>query len=264
MFYPDDPKTLREEIEGRLARAEAQPGQGIIKGLILPHAGYHFSGDAASAGYKLLAGKTFECVVIVSPSHREYFDGISVYEGSGYRTPLGDLNVDEDARARMLEGDPVIEASLRGHRGEHAIEVQLPFIQNVLGEVNILPIVMGEQRREYCYHLARRLAEVFAGRQTLLIASTDLSHYHAYEDAERLDGILVDEVAGFNDEQIMTDLENRRTEACGGGPMVAVMAAARRLGANRAGILCHCNSGDVTGDRSSVVGYLSAVLFSAN
>jgi AmmeMemoRadiSam system protein B len=264
MFYPADPEALRAEIGARLARADARPEEGVILGLILPHAGYEYSGDAASLGYKLVGGKSFECVVIVSPSHREYFDGISVYEGSGYRTPLGDLPVDNRFRELLVSGDPLIEASRMGHRNEHAIEVHLPFIQEVLGEVNILPIVMGEQRREYCFHLAGRLAQVFAGTRVLLIASTDLSHYHRYEVAESLDGIIVADVAGFDEEKIMTDLETRRTEACGGGPMVAVMAAARRLGANRAGILSHCNSGDVTGDRSSVVGYLSAVLLNTN
>jgi MEMO1 family protein len=264
MFYPGNPRALGKEIDLRLARAEVRPPEGVICGMILPHAGYQYSGDAASMGYKLLIGKTFDRVVIVSPSHREYFDGISVYEGSGYRTPLGDLPVDEDARERLLSGDPLIEASRMGHRSEHAIEVHLPFLQRVLGSVKILPVVMGEQRREYCFHLGRRLAEVFAGTASLLIASSDLSHYHTYEEAESLDSIMIGGVAGFDFGQVMTDLETKRTEACGGGPVVAVMVAAHGLGANRAVILSHCNSGDVTGDRSSVVGYLSAVLFSTN
>ena len=150
-FYPGDSRTLGAEIDALLARAKVRPREGIIYGMIVPHAGYAYSGYAASLAYKLLRGKTFDCVAIVSPSHREYFDGISVYNGAGYRTPLGDLLIDDEARTKLLAGDPVIEASQMGHRGEHAIEVHLPFIQRVLGDVKILPIVMGEQRREYCF-----------------------------------------------------------------------------------------------------------------
>lgn len=264
MFYPEDPQALGSEIDALLARARVRPHKGVISGMILPHAGYAYSGYAASLGYKLLARDAFDCVAIVSPSHREYFDGISVYDGKGYHTPLGDLLVDEHAREELSTGDPIIEASRLGHRDEHAIEVQLPFIQKVLGDVKILPIVMGEQRRDYCFHLGKRLAETFAGTKTLLIASTDLSHYHPYEEAESLDKIIIGDVAEFDYEKMITDLETERAEACGGGPMVAVLAATHLLGANRAEILCHCNSGDVTGDRTSVVGYLSAVLLSTN
>jgi len=264
MFYPDDPQALGKEIDTLLARSKAAPMEGIISGMILPHAGYAYSGYAASLGYKLLAGKTFDCVAVVSPSHREYFDGISVYDGDGYRTPLGKLMVDQHARAELVAGDPVIKTSRLGHRDEHAIEVHLPFIQKVLGNVKILPIVMGEQRRDYCFHLGKRLAEIFAGTKTLLIASSDLSHYHRHEDAESLDSVIINDVARFDYKKMMNDLETERAEACGGGPMVAVLAAAHRLGANRAEILCHCNSGDVTGDRASVVGYLSAVLLNTN
>jgi MEMO1 family protein len=264
MFYPGNPTTLGKEIDALLARARVESPKGLITGMILPHAGYPFSGLAAALGYKLLARESVDCVAIVSPSHREYFNGISVYDGSAYRTPLGDLLVDEEARAKLVDGDPIIEASGSGHRDEHAIEVHLPFIQRVLGDVRILPIVMGDQRREYCFHLGRRLGEIFEGKRTLCIASSDLSHYHPAEEAQSLDRVIIADLSAFDVGKMMADLETNRTEACGGGPMVAVLAAARTLGADRAEILCHCNSGDVTGDRSSVVGYLSAVLLNTN
>jgi AmmeMemoRadiSam system protein B len=232
--------------------------------MILPHAGYAYSGPAASLGYVLLAGKVFDRVVIVSPSHREYFDGISVFDGDGYRTPLGDLLVDHEARKELVADDPLIGASRLGHRQEHAIEVHLPFLRKVLGDVRIVPIVMGEQKRDYCLHLGTRLAEVFTGTNTLFIASSDLSHYHPYQEAESLDSVTIGDVERFDYEMLLSDLEAERTEACGGGPMAAVLAATRQLGANRAEILCHCNSGDVTGDRTSVVGYLSSVLLTRN
>ncbi len=263
-FYPGNPGSLGTLIDTLLSGAKSGRRTGSIAGMILPHAGYAYSGHAASLGYVLLTGNEFDRVVIVSPSHREYFDGISVYDGDGYRTPLGDLLVDEQARRELAEGDPVIGASSLGHRQEHAIEVHLPFLQKVLGDVRIVPIVMGEQKREYCLHLGKRLAEVFTGTRTLFIASSDLSHYHSYQEAESLDSVTIGDVERFDYETLLSDLEAERTEACGGGPMAAVLAATRRLGANRAEILCHCNSGDVTGDHTSVVGYLSSVLLTRN
>jgi len=264
MFYPGDPRSLEALIDTLLSGAKGPLHGGTIAGMILPHAGYAYSGHAASLGYGLLAGKIFDRIVIVSPSHREYFDGISVFDGDGYRTPLGDLLVDEQARKELVAEDPVIAASHLGHRQEHAIEVHLPFLQKVLGDVRIVPIVMGEQKRDYCLHLARRLAEVFTGTNTLFIASSDLSHYHPYQEAESLDNVTIGDVERFDYEMLLSDLEAERTEACGGGPMVAVLAATRQLGANRAETLCHCNSGDVTGDRTSVVGYFSSVLLTRN
>jgi AmmeMemoRadiSam system protein B len=264
LFYPARPQTLSADLDALLGGEEALKPAGAIVGMIVPHAGYVYSGPAAALAYKLLANNSFDCVVIVAPSHREYFDGISVYEGDAYRTPLGDIAVDAAARARLIDGDTIIEASSRGHGEEHAIEVQLPFIQRMLREARILPIAMGEQRREYSFHLGERLAGIAGGGNTLLVASSDLSHYRPRREAESLDAVIAADVASLDSEKLMDDLETERGEACGGGPMVAVISAARLLGAKRAEILCRCDSGDVTRDRDSVVGYLSAVFFSAN
>ena len=241
-----------------------KPIKGTIVALIAPHAGYQYSGATAANGYKLLKERVFDSVVIVSPSHREYFDGISIYNGSAYNTPLGNLLIDERLREELVEGDTIIEVSHRGHRQEHAVEVQLPFIQKVLGEIKILPIVMGDQRREYCFHLGTKLSKILKEKNALLIASTDLSHYHPYAIAQALDRIIIMDVARFDYEQMMQDLEMERAEACGGGPTVAVLIAALKLGANRVEVLHHCNSGDITGDHSSVVGYMSAAVLRAN
>ena len=260
MFYPENPHALQAEVKRLTEQARVSNVQGTLVGLIVPHAGYEYSGLTASAGYKLLVNQPFETVVIISPSHREYFDGISVFSGKAYRTPLGDMHVDDELRAALINDDTIIESSRRGHNEEHAVEVQLPFLQAILTSVRFLPVVMGDQRREYCFHLGEKLGNILKGKTTLLIASTDLSHYHSYEEAEFLDKIIIDDVARFDEEQMMSDLEEKRAEACGGGPTVAVLAAARKLGADHVEVLTHCNSGDVTGDRSHVVGYLSAAI----
>lgn len=264
MFYPGRPDVLEREVNHLLASAPKERIGGTIVALISPHAGYQYSGLTAAHGYALLKGLSFDTVVIVSPSHREYFDGASVYDGDGFQTPLGFLAVDAELRDELVGGDPFIRASANGHRQEHAIEVQLPFLQRVLGDVKILPVVMGDQRRQYCLHLAKKIGEVLKNKNALLVASTDLSHFHPYDEANTLDRIVIDDVAALDYGKLMDDLEAGRAEACGGGPTVAVLAAAHHLGANGAKILHHCNSGDVTGDRSGVVGYLSAVAFRMN
>lgn len=261
LFYPADPTSLHRQIDDLLGQVNNGTWKGHLVALVSPHAGYTYSGFTAAHAYKLLEGHQFDSIIIVSPSHREYFDGISVYGGSAYRTPLGDVAIDAELRDALVHDDELIVMSDAGHRQEHAVEVQIPFLQRVLKNCTIVPIVMGDQRREYCFHLGKKIAKVVSEKKVLLIASTDLSHYYPYELAVTLDRIVIDEVRELDYDQLMTDLEAERAEACGGGPIVSVLLAACGLGADTATILHTCNSGDVTGDRSGVVGYLSAAIF---
>ncbi len=260
MFYPQDRNVLTHEVDALLRRADLKKIDGELRGLISPHAGYIYSGYTAANGYKLLQGKNFETVVIIGPSHREYFRGISIFPGSAYRTPLGLLEVDDALRSEMIRDGGVIFSSILGHREEHAVEVQLPFLQRVLGQFKILPIVMGDQGREYCLLLGEKLAEVLNGKKVLLVGSTDLSHYHSYDVACELDRIIIEDVRDYSEDRLLNDLEMHRAEACGGGPMAATLIASKKLGADSVEILHYCNSGDVTGDREGVVGYLSAAV----
>jgi len=266
-FYPSDPRRLSGDVERLLSGATAARRMFHRRfprpplSFIVPHAGYMYSGGTAAEAYSLLRGSAVDLVVIVSPSHAEAFDGITIYPGTSYATPMGEVPVDEGMRARLAAGDPFIRVAEAGHRAEHAVEVHLPFLLSVLGPVPFLPVVMGDQRRQLCLHLARRLGDELRGRNVLMIASTDLSHYHPYAEAAAIDGRFVDLVGRFDPMAIMDGLETGSLEACGGGPAVAVMKAAALLGADRAIVLDHRNSGDTGGDRSTVVGYLSAVFF---
>ncbi|MGA9365237.1 MAG: AmmeMemoRadiSam system protein B [Bacteroidota bacterium] len=264
MFYPEDRLTLDREVDALIKRAEVKKIKGELRGLISPHAGYVYSGYTAASGYRLLEGKSVQTVVIIAPSHREYFRGISVFSGSAYSTPLGILEVDDELRSELVRDGGVIEASLSGHREEHAIEVQLPFLQKVLADFKILPIVMGDQRRDFCVALGKRLGEILKGRKALLVASSDLSHYYPYDIACKLDQVIINDVQEFGEERLLEDLDSQRAEACGGGPIVAMLIAARELGADKVEVLHYCNSGDVTGDKDGVVGYLSAAVMKAN
>ncbi len=259
LFYPSGRRELEKAIAALLQRVERKSFTEEVRGLVVPHAGYAYSGYTAMHAYALLERKKYDTVVIVAPSHAEYFDGISVYAGDVYATPLGMVEVNKDLRSELLNSSPQIRSSIAGHGNEHAIEVQLPLMQYVMGKFSFLPVVIGNQRRENCVELGRALSESLHGKNALLVASTDLSHYHSYEEALQLDKVMIDDISSFDAGRLMNHLETGKTEACGGGPTVAVMSTLQRLGVRRMEILYQCNSGDVTGDYSRVVGYVSAV-----
>jgi AmmeMemoRadiSam system protein B len=258
MFYDESPEDLRKSITGFLERVKIPKLNDKVKAVVSPHAGYIYSGFTAAHAYKLIAGNKYDCVIVVGPSHREYFDGISIYPGEAYETPLGTIPIHKEIRAELLNEKKAIVASKAGHGAEHSIEVQLPFLQNVLGEFSLLPIIMGDQRSELCSVLAETLAQVVNDRNILLVASSDLSHFHPYNEAVKLDSYVIEELKNYDSAKFVDDLEANKFEACGGGPIAAVMETAHFMGAKKAEILHYCNSGDITGDKRSVVGYLAA------
>lgn len=261
MFYPLDKKALMRLVVELFERAKPKKIRGNIKALICPHAGYVYSGLTAAFGYKLLENKKFDSVVIISPSHREYFNGVSIFPGSYYKTPLGEVPVDIELSKLIVENEPIIKFSQLGHGEEHSLEVQLPFLQIILENFKLVPIVMGDQKQEYCYKVGEVLGKVLKGKNVLIVASTDLSHYHPYEIANQLDAIVIDAVSKFDYKKLLDELYAQNTEACGGGPAAVAMIAAKKLGANKVEILHSCNSGDISGDRDAVVGYMSAVIY---
>ncbi|HEY6953378.1 MAG TPA: AmmeMemoRadiSam system protein B [Bacteroidota bacterium] len=259
-FYPASARTLQRDVDELLDKAAPAKPAGRVFGVVSPHAGYVYSGFTAAHAYRALKGMTFDAVIVVGPSHQEYFRGISVYSGRGYRTPLGTVPVNDSLRSAIVQEEKRIVCSDAGHRGEHSVEVQLPFLQRVLGEFSFVPVVMGDQTADLCENLAEALAGAVSGNNVLLVASSDLSHYHPYAEATLLDNRVVDLVELFEPAALMEKLKHRELEACGGGPIVAVMLAARKLGAMSARVVHHCNSGDITGEKDAVVGYLAAIL----
>ncbi len=261
MFYPGDPAALKRDVDGLLDAVPPERSGRPIVALIAPHAGYMYSGGTAARAYARLRGASYETVVVVSPSHREYFEGASVYPGDAYATPLGSIPIDAGLRDALVHSCPLVSVSANGHRSEHAVEVQLPFLQRALGPFRLLPVVIGNQHRSVCFELGECLGKLLKGRSALLVASTDLSHYHTAREADVLDGAFVQLLERGDDEGIMSALEARSTEACGGGPVVAVLHAARAMGSAGVEVVGRSTSGDVNGDNQSVVGYVSAVAY---
>jgi AmmeMemoRadiSam system protein B/AmmeMemoRadiSam system protein A len=266
-FYPGQPVTLAKNLAEMFAKTDKPQIDGRVIGLIAPHAGYVYSGQVASYAYKAIQGLEYSDVIVIAPCHVEAFSGAAIYPGDAYGTPLGDIAIDKELSAKIGSFGKNIKLSESGHRivsrgGEHALEVQLPFLKTILGDFKLVAIVMGEQNDSTCENLAEAIYQACKGRKdVLIVASSDLSHFHDYKSAKHLDGGVAEYVNNYDYKGLLQALQSEDVEACGGGPIAAMMMAAQKLGANRAEVVRYANSGDVTGDSSQVVGYLAAVIF---
>lgn len=261
-FYTSDAKTLSEQIKDFLSNVPAKTLSGKIVALISPHAGYMYSGQVAAYGYKLLEGKKFDTVVVIAPSHRAYFRGASVYNKGAYQIPLGLIPVNTGLAQHLIEQDDLISYVAQAHTQEHSLEVQLPFLKIVLGDFKLLPIVIGSYDLATCESISETIYQVVKDKNVLIVASSDLSHFHPYDKAVEMDTIVINHVKNFDAKDLFKDTSSKKCEACGSGPMITTMLLAKKLGANKSEHLFYANSGDVTGDKSGVVGYMSAVLYS--
>jgi hypothetical protein len=276
-FYPGDPQELSKTIDEMLAKAAPPPVDGAILAAVAPHAGYPYSGPVAAWTYAALAaqvkaGHKYTRVVVIAPTHYVGFDFTSVYDGDAYTTPLGQVPVDKEFARRLVKMSSTMQLSDKGHQAtadapEHSVEVQLPWLQKVLGHFELVPIVMGDTSYESSRALGVALAKMLRDdHETLVLASSDLSHYHPYAEAETIDHKTLHALAAYDYYSMSRNFQYRGRgepgiwEACGGAPIVAAMIYAERMGANKAEVLRYANSGDVTGDKSRVVGY-SADLF---
>ena len=271
-FYPADPKALTGMIDEMLAQVSGVPVTDPILAAVAPHAGYLYSGPVAAYTFAALKGRKYARVVILAPSHYEGFNFTSVYDGDGYGDAARNRSRGHCIRARVGQIELDHAAFRSGHEptkagGEHAIEVELPWLQRVLGDFEIVPIVMGDQSYETSRALAVALAKLIKkdGQEgdTLVLASSDLSHYHPYDDAVKIDHKTLNALQEWDYFSMSQNFRTRTWEACGGAPIVAAMIYAERMGANQARVLKYANSGDVTGDRSRVVGYSADVFVKA-
>jgi AmmeMemoRadiSam system protein B len=259
-WYPPSAAAIVAEVEGYLGAASPGAAAGRLVGIVSPHAGLRYSGPVAAHGYSLLRGREAVSVVLVGPSHRAAFEGIAVQASGAWETPLGCAPIDEELAQALVASEPRLFDDPGPHRDEHSLEMQMPFLQRVMPGLRIVPVLMGTQSRAEVDALATALASALQGREALLVASSDLSHYQPAAVASRLDAEVLEDVRRFDAEALMHRLEARDNVACGGGPVVAVMKAARALGADSAAVLRYADSGDVgEHDKSHVVGYLSAV-----
>jgi len=262
-WYSDDPARLTADVDRYVGRAEFDPIDGSILAIVAPHAGLIYSGPVAAFAYKAAARAVCDAIVLVGPSHFVPFRGVSIWPDGTWETPFGPVNIDRDLARAIQAASPDVMELPAAHGREHSLELQMPFVAHLMPGVPIVPMVMGHQTRATAFGLGEAIATAIAGqgRRALVVASSDLSHYEDAHTAEALDAVVMRHVESLDPEGLMSALEADPRHACGGGPMVAVLDAAHRLGATSSRVLRYADSGDVSGDKSSVVGYMAAAVW---
>ena len=268
-FYPEDPGRLSAVIDEMMrvaVTAEMEPPMALV----VPHAGYVYSGQICADAFRLASRFSFDRIIILGTNHTASdFQGISIFDAGEFETPLGRIPVDEEMAKKLLSAGKPVTADRSVHRREHSIEVVLPFIQKVFPKAKIVPIIIGEPNIDMCQRFGGILAEAVKGKNALIIASSDLSHYPAYSDATEVDRSTLNAMVRLDPGALLAEVRrqeglsvrNLATAACGLGPILTAMAAARSLGADCGRVISYANSGDTAlGDRSRVVGY-AAVSF---
>ena len=261
-FYSSDPRELAESIGQFLRGVDSKPGiAGDIRALVIPHAGYEYSGRTAAFAYALIQGRAYDAVAVIGPSHRYGFRGISVYPKGGLKTPLGIASVDEALAAEISK-----RAGARflpeAFEAEHSVEVQIPFLQITLPGVKIVPIIMGFPDGRTVQVLAEALAAAGAGKKILVIASSDMSHFLSKPEANATDAGTIDLIRELKADKILKRMQAGDNILCGGGPVAVAIRYAQALGGVRAELLKYSDSADTGGDTSRVVGYGAIALAS--
>jgi len=268
-FYPADAGRLKLALQSFLEDALPDPVDSAVA-LVVPHASYLYSGQIAADAFRKVKGREYDVIVILGTNHTNAgFDRITVYPRGAYRTPLGDVPVDEAIAGALLAEDRDCQAIPEAQASEHSVEVQVPFVQTLFPAARIVPVVVGTPDPAMCARFGRALAKVLKDKRALIVASSDLSHYPAYEDARSVDRQTLEAIAKLDPAQLTErvnslmerGIRNLDTAACGTAPILAAMTAARALGATHGIVVSYANSGDALAqDRSRVVGYGSVVL----
>lgn len=254
-FYPGAEGELRSLIQSYLDKAASQADPGV-RALIVPHAGYPYSGPVAAEAYKMIRGQNYDAVILLGFTHRTPFRGIYVDTHDAYETPLGQVPVDKILAETIRVQDPLLQGGpADGKLEEHSLEVQVPFLQTVLPSLKIVPIYMSHQDTESAWILSQAIAKAVAGKNILVVASTDLSHYHPYDAAVQMDRAFVSLAEQGDAARIAAETETGAVEACGTGPVMALLMLGRQLGWTNPKLIRYANSGDITGTRGQVVGY---------
>lgn len=264
LWYSADQQQLANQIRQYLDIAELMPIAGRVVALIAPHAGHRYSGRTAGHAYRAVLGKAFDAVCVVAPLHVYYPAPVLTSAHASYATPLGDLPIDRaslEEVGRLLEEDSISLTAL-SNDDEHSLEIQLPFLQCALAQpFDLLPIMLRRKDYRMAHILGKALAKVLAGRNALLVASTDLSHFHPLPIANQLDGEMLRQFQAFSPQGVLLAEEHGSGYACGAGAVAAVMEAAQALGADAVQVVHYSTSAEETGDASSVVGYGAAVIY---
>ena len=264
-FYADEKIKLSNEVEKYLSQVPKLKVPGEVVAIVVPHAGYIFSAPVAAYAYKVIEDSPRKIVILIGPSHHFRFDGISVFPRGIYETPLGQVTIDDELASDFISSSDKVQYHQPAHYSEHSLEVQLPFLQKIWGnEFTIVPILLGSHSWEIIETSKKMILDNLPGESFILIASSDMSHYHNYEEAAAIDKESLRLVKNFDVQGLYAKIESGRCEWCGAGALLAVMEIARELGADKVKILKYANSNDTAPpwqrNKEQVVGY-SAIVF---
>ncbi len=253
--FNGDAAEFARRIDAMLAAAAAPPRTDAPLALVSPHAGYIYSGPIAAHAYRAVLGQVYDTVVVIGPSHRDPFTGISVYDTTRFDTPLGKIPCDRELIGLLIGAHPNIGYRPSAHRDEHSLEVQVPFLQRALGNFKLVMAVVGGRDPEAEMTFVTSLAGYAEKHRILVVASSDLSHYHGYAEANKLDSVAIKSIAALDPVALEQDVRSERCEACGILPVLITMGYAKRMGARQGVLLKQANSGDTAGPKNQVVGY---------
>ncbi len=263
-WYEGEAQRLAADVDAYLDRAQLPPLEGEVVAVIAPHAGHVYSGAVAGYAFAAVRGRCFDLVAVASPMHHPYNAPLLTTAHQAYGTPLGSVSVDKKAlndlstRLEKVLGYGLVPVA---YDREHSLEIELPFLQRaLLGEFCLLPVMVRAHSPAISRVLGETLAEVLCEQNALLVASTDLSHFYAQDEAVKYDTEMLRRIESFDPESVFQAELEKKGFACGLGALMAVLWAGRALGGTTVKILCHATSGDVTGDYSSVVGYGAAAI----
>ena len=231
-----------------------------ITAIVCPHAGYMYSGPVAAHSYLALSEeKKPDTAIILCPNHTGIGSALSLMEEGTWETPLGRVKIDEKISRAIFKTSGMVDSDESAHAYEHAIEVQLPFLQYLYGSsISIVPICMGLQDLDISRNIGDAIADATKSENTVVIASTDMTHQESQQSASRKDRLVLDAIEAMDEERVQEVVQSHRITMCGYGPVSATLVSSKKLGANRAEILSYHTSGDITGDLGAVVGYVSA------
>jgi MEMO1 family protein len=270
MFYPDNARELRALIDHSFRNQRFGPGRAPpstdkrkIYGIVSPHAGYVYSGAVAANGFYEVSSIDFQDVIMVGPNHYGIGSWVAAMKDGTWETPLGEVQVNSQLAERIAGRSPALDFDDYAHSRDHCLEVQLPFLQYIKQDFKIVPVVLISQRSDIAFGLGNAISETIMEKDTLdstmLLASSDFTHYEPNREAYRKDGELIKTILALDINKFYAVLERLNVSACGYGAIATMMVAARNLGATRGELLKYATSGDVTGEISAVVGYSSIV-----
>lgn len=263
-FYTDNARELSRQVDGFIADAKVEPYADPVPIIIAPHAGYYYSGAVAGHSFKAVKNRNIRTAVVLAPSHFYGFDGISIWDKGGFETPLGVIAVDEDFAGKLSAAGEDFVFDPKAYEREHALEVELPFIQRAFPEAKLVPVIVGVPTPKVLLEFAQALDGLIGDREdVLVIVSTDLSHYHPDEVARDMDATAIEAIKNLHAERIYQECRQGSMEMCGCMPVTAALLLAKLRGLTHVDLLKYNNSGDVSQDRDRVVGYSALAIYGA-